>query len=76
MARITHRWANVAAAAAYAHVAPRTIRQHVAHGNLRGYKPRGSRVLLVDLNDIDQWIIGLGPLPVRPGYGKARAAAS
>ena len=74
--RATPRWASVTEAADYAHLAPRTLRQHIAEGNLPAYIPRGSRVMRVDLNDIDRWITSLGPLPVRPGYGRARAAAA
>jgi excisionase family DNA binding protein len=50
------RWATIARAADYSSLAVRTIRQRIADGDLPAHKPRGSRIWLVDLNDVDDMI--------------------
>jgi excisionase family DNA binding protein len=50
------RWATVGEAAEYTRLAPRTIYKRIADGILPAYVPRGSRVLRIDLNDLDAMI--------------------
>ena len=57
------RWATVGEAAEYSRLAPRTIYKRVADGILPAYVPRGSRVLRIDLNDLDAMIIAEGRIP-------------
>jgi excisionase family DNA binding protein len=48
------RYASVPKAAAYIGVTDRTIRQMVADGRLTAYRGLGSRVLRIDLAEIDR----------------------
>jgi excisionase family DNA binding protein len=50
------RYASVATAAAYLSVTDWAIRQMIADGRLTGYRGLGSRMLRVDLNEIDEKI--------------------
>jgi excisionase family DNA binding protein len=52
------RYASVGTAAAYVGVTDRTILQMIADGRLTGYRGLGSRVLRVDLNQIDDVMSG------------------
>jgi excisionase family DNA binding protein len=61
--RRERRWAGVREAAAYAGFKERAIRQRIADGDLPAYKPAGSRVLRVDLNDVDDFIERDGRIP-------------
>ncbi|MCA2265199.1 hypothetical protein A5626_01775 [Mycobacterium marseillense] len=47
------RYATVTDAAAYLDVTDRAIRLMIADGRLTGYRGLGSRMLRVDLNEID-----------------------
>lgn len=51
-----HDWLTVAESAKYAKMSARTIRQRVHDGDLAAYKPRGSRLLLIDRADLDKMI--------------------
>ena len=52
------RYASLAKAAEYADCNERTLRRHIAAGELTGY--RLGRVYRVDLNELDGW---LAPVP-------------
>jgi excisionase family DNA binding protein len=52
------RYASLAKAAQYADCNERTLRRHIASGELTGY--RLGRVIRVDLNELDEW---LRPIP-------------
>jgi excisionase family DNA binding protein len=52
------RYASLAKAAAYADCNERTLRRHIASGELTGY--RLGRVIRIDLNELDAW---LAPIP-------------
>jgi excisionase family DNA binding protein len=52
------RYASVADAAEYLGVTDRTIRQMIADGRLTGFRGLGSRVLRVDLNQVDRVMSG------------------
>jgi excisionase family DNA binding protein len=52
------RYASLAKAAEYADCNERTLRRHIAAGELTGY--RLGRVIRVDLNELDEW---LTPIP-------------
>jgi excisionase family DNA binding protein len=54
------RWATIAQVAAYTGFSTRTIRQRIADGDLIAHKPYGSRIWLIDLDDVDQMITGQG----------------
>ncbi len=56
----TRRWASQQAAATYADVTDRTIRNYIARGVLTGYRAPGSRLVKIDLNEIDAM---LRPIP-------------
>jgi excisionase family DNA binding protein len=73
MARRTtaRRWASVAEAAHYAGMSTRTIRQRVADGDLPAYKPVGSRLVKIDLSDVDAMIEGRGRIPAGHLDGEA-----
>jgi excisionase family DNA binding protein len=49
-----HRFVSVAGAAAYLGVTDRTIRLMLTDGRLTGFRGLGSRVLRIDLNEIDR----------------------
>jgi excisionase family DNA binding protein len=53
-----HRYASLAKAAEYADCNKRTLRRHIASGDLTGY--RLGRVIRIDLNELDAW---LAPIP-------------
>ncbi len=48
------RYASLAKAAEYADCNERTLRRHIASGELTGY--RLGRVYRVDLNELDAWL--------------------
>jgi excisionase family DNA binding protein len=52
------RYASLAKAAEYADCNERTLRRHIASGELTGY--RLGRVIRIDLNELDAW---LTPIP-------------
>lgn len=52
------RYASLAKAAEYADCNERTLRRHIASGELTGY--RLGRVYRIDLNELDAW---LKPIP-------------
>ena len=52
------RYASLAKAAEYADCNERTLRRHIASGELTGY--RLGRVIRIDLNELDAW---LAPVP-------------
>jgi excisionase family DNA binding protein len=52
------RYASLAKAAVYADCNERTLRRHIAAGDLTGY--RLGRVIRIDLNELDAW---LTPIP-------------
>ena len=54
----TRRYASLAKAADYADCNERTLRRHIAAGELTGY--RLGRVIRIDLNELDEW---LAPIP-------------
>jgi len=68
------RWATVGEAAEHSRLAPRTIYKRIADGILPAYVPRGSRVLRIDLNDLDAMIIAEGRIP-SAHLGEGRPAA-
>jgi excisionase family DNA binding protein len=57
-APIQRRYASLAKAAEYADCNERTLRRHIASGELTGY--RLGRVIRIDLNELDAW---LTPIP-------------
>jgi excisionase family DNA binding protein len=57
-ASASRRYASLAKAAAYADCNERTLRRHIASGDLTGY--RLGRVIRIDLNELDAW---LKPVP-------------
>jgi hypothetical protein len=59
-------------AAEYSRFSTRAIRKKIADGDLPAYLPRGSRVLRIDIRDLDDMIIGEGRIPAAHlGDGKA-----
>lgn len=54
------RWLSQAEAAAYLDVDPRTIRNYISRGHLRGYRVRGERLVRIDRADLDDL---LAPIP-------------
>jgi excisionase family DNA binding protein len=50
-------------AAEYSGFAARTIRKKIADGDLPAYIPRGSRVLRIDIRDLDDMMTGQGRVP-------------
>lgn len=61
--RQPRRWASLKEACGYSGFAERTIRARISDGQLPAYRPTGSRVLRVDLNDVDALIEGAGRIP-------------
>jgi excisionase family DNA binding protein len=55
---VGRRYASLAKAAKYADCNERTLRRHIASGDLTGY--RLGRVIRIDLNELDAW---LAPIP-------------
>jgi excisionase family DNA binding protein len=69
------RWLSIREAAEYTGFSTRGIRQHIANGNLPAYLPRGSRVLRIDMRDLEDWLTGEGRVPsAHLGNGKAAGA--
>jgi len=58
--RIPVRWLNQAQAADYLGVTDRTIRNYIARGQLKGHRVRGSRLIRLDVADLDA-LMGLIP---------------
>lgn len=58
--QIHRRYVSLADAGLYVGANHRTIRRMVARGQLRGYRLPGSRLLRVDLNELDA---ALQPIP-------------
>ena len=50
------RYASLPKAADYADCNERTLRRHIATGELTGYKL--GRVYRIDLNELDEWLAG------------------
>ena len=48
------RYASLAKAAEYADCNERTLRRHIASGDLTGY--RLGRLIRIDLNELDEWL--------------------
>lgn len=59
-ARPPRRWADLRTASQYSGLANRTLRLRIADGSLPAYKPTNSRLVRVDLNDVDRLIEGGG----------------
>jgi excisionase family DNA binding protein len=57
------QWLTVPQAAEHTGFSIRTIRQRIADGDLPAYIPRGSRVLRIDLHDLDKMITSQGRVP-------------
>jgi excisionase family DNA binding protein len=55
------RYVSLADAAKYAACNERTIRRHIATGEITGY--RVGRVYRVDLNELDEWLTPTGRTP-------------
>ena len=53
-----HRFVSLAKAATYADCNERTLRRHIAEGNLTGY--RLGRAIRIDLNELEAWMT---PIP-------------
>lgn len=64
------RLASINQAAEYAAVCTKTIRRRISDGSLTGYR-MGSRVIRVDLNELDQL---LRPIPSAVSGGGSDAA--
>jgi excisionase family DNA binding protein len=60
--RLPRRWVSLADAAEYTGLSQKTIRAHIAAGHLPAYRPRGSRVIRIDLRELDRWVTGDGPV--------------
>lgn len=60
----SRRWASPAAGAAYYDVSLRTFRKMIALGEITAYRVPGSRLLKVDLNELDA---KLRPIPTAGG---------
>jgi excisionase family DNA binding protein len=54
------RWLTVQEAARYSGYSVRTIRKRIANGDLPAFRPRGSRVLRIDADDVDAMITAKG----------------
>jgi excisionase family DNA binding protein len=66
------RWLSVREAAERSGFSVRAIRERIAEGQLPAYCPRGSRVLRIDIRDLDGWITSGGRLPTAHlGNGEA-----
>jgi excisionase family DNA binding protein len=69
-------WLSVAEAADYSGFATRTIHKKIADGDLPAYIPRGSRVLRIDIRDLEDMMTGAGRVPsAHLGNGKKARAA-
>lgn len=58
-------WLTVEQAAEYSGFSTRTIRQRVHDGDLPASIPRGSRLLRIDRDDLDEMMAGREPLAAR-----------
>jgi excisionase family DNA binding protein len=68
---VSRRYASLSDAAEYIGVNEKTIRRHIAAGRITGYR-LGSRLVRVDLNELDQ---ALRAIPTaRPSGDGGRAA--
>jgi excisionase family DNA binding protein len=69
------RYASMANAAEYADCNERTLRRHIATGDITGY--RLGRVYRIDLNELDAWLTSnsTGPMPpIKPRHQNQGAA--
>ncbi len=57
---VSRRWYNQSQAADYIGVTERTIRNYIARGQLKGHRVRGSRLIRLDVADLDAL---LRPIP-------------
>lgn len=65
----SQRWLSQQEAAEYLGVTDRTVRNYIARGVLPGHRLRGSRLVRIDLRDVDKM---LRPIPtVGGGAGAA-----
>ncbi|MFN8194207.1 MAG: helix-turn-helix domain-containing protein [Nocardioidaceae bacterium] len=51
------RWLSQQEAAEYLGVTTRTIRNYVSRGTLAAHRPRGSRVVRIDVADLDEFMV-------------------
>lgn len=51
------RWLSKTEAAKHAKVDERTIRNYIARGDLKAYRPKGSRLIRIDVNDLDALMV-------------------
>lgn len=58
------RYASLATAAEYAECGQKTIRRRISDGTITGYRMAGSRLIRVDLNEVDTM---LRPIPAAGG---------
>jgi excisionase family DNA binding protein len=70
--RPMRRYASLADAAEYAACNERTIRRHIAKGEITGY--RLGRVYRVDLNELDEWLTPIPTVKAAPRGGGSNAA--
>lgn len=54
------RWASLEQAADYLGVSRKTIRRHIARGEITGWRSPGKHLIRVDLNEIDAL---MAPIP-------------
>lgn len=54
----THRFASIAEAADYLRCEHKFVRKAISRGTLRGYRFPGSRLIRVDLNELDALLAG------------------
>lgn len=52
-AAVPRRWASINDTAAYLGIGIRTVREMLADGRLTAYRGLGSRVIRIDLNEVD-----------------------
>jgi excisionase family DNA binding protein len=57
------RWASIRNARDYSGLSTRTLRRRVADGSLPAYRPAGSHMLWIDLDDLDAMITRDGRIP-------------
>lgn len=62
--RVSRRWLSQAEAAEYLGVTDRTIRNYIARGELPGHRVVGSRLVRVDIADLEKM---LRPIPAGGG---------
>lgn len=67
-ATLPRRWLSQAEAAEYLGVTDRTIRNYIARGQLRAHRPRGSRLIRIDLHELEDL---LRPIPTGGGLDAA-----